>query len=95
MTLRLNEEKISAKTSVLVYTQVENGNEYTAIAAVYDADKGEKKRFADILQLTEILFVVWAPISQGHTTCPSQKCDIIQIRRHRYGHNKKIRTRKK
>ena len=86
MTLRLNEEKISAKTSVLVYTQVENGNEYTAIAAVYDAD---------ILQLTEILFVVWAPISQGHTTCPSQKCDIIQIRRHRYGHNKKIRTRKK
>ena len=79
MTLRLNEEKISAKTSVLVYTQVENG----------------KKRFADILQLTEILFVVWAPISQGHTTCPSQKCDIIQIRRHRYGHNKKIRTRKK
>lgn len=39
MTLRLNEEKISAKTSVLVYTQVENGNEYTAIAAVYDADK--------------------------------------------------------
>ena len=25
MTLRLNEEKISAKTSVLVYTQVENG----------------------------------------------------------------------
>lgn len=51
MTLRLNEEKISAKTSVLVYTQVENGNEYTAIAAVYDADKGEKKRFADIRNL--------------------------------------------
>ena len=43
MTLRLNEEKISAKTSVLVYTQVENGNEYTSIAAVYDADKGEKE----------------------------------------------------
>lgn len=57
--------------------------------------RGKKKRFADILQLTEILFVVCAPISQGHTTCPSQKCDIIQIRRHRYGHNKKIRTRKK
>ena len=48
MTLRLNEEKISAKTSVLVYTQVENGNEYTAIAAVYDADKGEKEEVCSL-----------------------------------------------